>query len=65
MAKKYKYEVHGFGSFPTDMLRYDQAEITGSMDVDGHKTYIIVGNRTPTIGRWESFMWHVNNVEKV
>lgn len=64
----YRYEVttslRNVG-FPDDMLRYDQCEITGSMDIDGRKTYVILGKVKPTIGRWNSFLYTVENVEKV
>lgn len=64
---KYKYEVQGMGQFPDDMLRYDQAKIIGieTNHDTKRKVYTILGNVTPTTGRWNSFLWSVSNVKKV
>jgi hypothetical protein len=64
-AKTYYYEVHGMGQFPTDMLRYDRCKIIDTREEENDKVYIIEGKHPPTIGRWLSFMWHVNHVTTV
>jgi len=64
---KYRYQVQGPGQFPDDMLRYDQAKIINQYrPMDTERTiYVILGNVTPTTGRWNSFLWSVSNVKKV
>ena len=67
--RTYRYEVWGFGSFPTDMLRYDRCKIVDKrlrldpIEWDGSREddfiYTIEGETKPTKGRWESFLWHV------
>ena len=52
-------------SFPHDMLRYDQAKIENVFMDDGKNTYVIVGKTKPTVGRWNSFLFNVSNVEVV
>lgn len=63
--RTYRYEVWGMGQFPEDMLRYDRAKIVSRrlrMDTNVGRDryiYLIEGETKPTVGRWESFMWHV------
>jgi hypothetical protein len=65
--RKYRYEVWGWGSFPSDMLRYDRCEIVDKRQRDDKPPngrddsfiYTIEGKERPTKGRWESFLWHV------
>jgi len=71
MTKRtYRYEVWGFGEFPEDMLRYDRAKIVDQRErepaKDGRKRYIytIEGETKPTVGRWQSFLWAVNEAPK-
>lgn len=73
----YKFTVEGAGSFPTDMLRYDECFPDRSEDA------ICIGDRFPegtyrvtlrkkseekrvvvTDRRWESFGWRVIEIEK-
>jgi hypothetical protein len=65
MARFYRYEVHGFGDFPWDMLRYDRVwpltepepsryEATSK----GRRTVQVEGARC-TPARWDSFGWSV------
>lgn len=69
---EYQYEVWGFGTFPVDMLRYDQARIVSQHTTDevvynGRKrvVYTIQGKTRPTVGRWNSFLYQVGPVEIV
>jgi hypothetical protein len=69
-----QYEVQGRMDFPLDMLRYDcsfpyssedVANIEdSSVNVDGVRRVRLVRyadskHWTPTIGRWQSFLWSV------
>lgn len=54
----YWYFACGFGEFPQDMLRYDNATIFDG-PLSNPKGYIIHGKRTPTQDRWRSFNWSV------
>ncbi len=62
--REYQYEVWGFGSFPVDMLRYDQAKSVDQYEQqdDNRIVYVIQSPRKPTIGRWKSFIWNVGPV---
>lgn len=66
---RYRYEVYGMGSFPEDMLRYDRAKVISTRPREGGRPgsliYTIEGECKPTIGRWQSFIWNVSNVERV
>lgn len=63
------YTVRGSVAFPPDMLRYnrcwpqnegDSGVIRSAMEHEkGPFEVKIVGLEPPTIGRWESFGWHV------
>lgn len=65
----YIYKVTGRGYFPMDMLRYDSARPSGSEDAsamgsirgaaDKQRTVELVGARPPTVARWASFGWKV------
>lgn len=71
----YEFTVVGNGSFPVDMLRYDQcwpakeatdsvALATSLMRVNSYKddqrrNVTLIGLRAPTEGRWQSFGWKV------
>lgn len=65
--KTYKIIVRGTGLFPYDMLRYDQcypATENDSQLLDSKAKRQVVLFTAPrltgaTIGRWESFGWHV------
>jgi len=70
MTKRtYTYEVWGWGSFPSDMLRYDRCKIIAKRQredkpVNGREDsfiYTMEGQEKPTKGRWESFLWHVKD----
>lgn len=78
MPKNYRfhYQVRGQGSFPVDMLRYDQAwpereEDSGHIASTFHRvphsgSIRLTGLDLPTIGRWLSFGWIVDDgVSKV
>jgi hypothetical protein len=61
---KYRYEVRGWGYFPTDMLRYDRAIVVDQEQIDEFHgrpiyKYVIMGETPPTKGRWESFMFYI------
>jgi hypothetical protein len=61
---KYRYEVRGWGYFPTDMLRYDRAIVVDQVQICTlHNRplwlYTIMGETKPTKGRWESFMYNL------
>jgi hypothetical protein len=69
-AYVYHYTVSGTYGFPIDMLRYDEAwpnsEIDSALIVQtaNHNSaeapqIRIVGLRSPTVARWESFGWKV------
>lgn len=55
--RKIDYLVSGPGTFPDDMLRYDQAVILGTTQLLGKTAYLI--NGLCTRGRWNSFLWVV------
>ena len=71
------YKVTGHGSFPDDMLRYDEAELLykesrdaleaeiAARDTDyvryGTRTFTIMGKRC-TEARWNSFGWSVEEL---
>lgn len=68
------FTVQGKGSFPLDMLRYDQCWPERGDDVseieerrsygDGLRNVRLIGVcSTPTVGRWSSFGWQVIKVE--
>jgi hypothetical protein len=73
----YRYVVSGFGAFPIDMFRYDQAwpareedagRIHHTSDRSEFSTPYVIqvrGNVRPTIGRWSSFGWRVVSIEEV
>ncbi len=76
-VKVYTYTVFGIGGFPTDMLRYDSCYPDNESDSvqmsDYGKTYAQLSTiRTirmrshypPTIGRWNSFGWKVDNIQE-
>jgi hypothetical protein len=61
---KRTYEVEGFGTFPFDMLRYDEAKFATPADEARAGEYrkrrvVMLYGREPTVGRWESFTWKV------
>ena len=66
----WEFTVEGSGSFPFDMLRYDQcwpkSESPDSATLElmtrrarGPFSLTLVGLSAPTQGRWESFGWRV------
>ena len=68
------YTVMGHGRFPVDMLRYDCAhpvdgQSAGAIldEVDGlhgnPRTVLLRSHRPPTVARWASFGWRVNERE--
>lgn len=61
MKKAYSYTVTGNGSFPNDMLRYDEARVVKLLDAG---KYVVSSPYPPTTKRWESFGWHVQNVKR-
>lgn len=67
------YMVSGTGRFPLDMLRYDRCTPLAGVDVailentfqgHGYNSFAVIGPVEPTIDRWKSFGWQVNDVEK-
>lgn len=69
---KYTYTVTGSGSFPFDMLRYDSCwpsdgnsarEMDSSWLVQrpGLRTIHLTSYSPPTVGRWSSFLWRVDD----
>ena len=60
----FTYWVTGRGSFPFDMLRYDQAwpvERVGEIDKHGQVRSIkMMSYKAPTDARWFSFWWSVS-----
>ena len=75
MIKPYRFTVAGWGSFPTDMLRYDRcwpatqqdvynvvAERCGATDL---RIVELCGIDVPTKERWASFSWKVVSVTKI
>jgi hypothetical protein len=73
-VKVYEYSVVGKGHFPIDMLRYDSAwparsedcmPILLSPDRESYRevrTVKVRSHTPPTIDRWRSFMWNVQNL---
>lgn len=63
--------VSGSGQFPIDMLRYDSAHPRTEQDAGqiqqerGKRTVQVVMPHEPCRPRWESFCWHVTNVEEI
>jgi hypothetical protein len=60
------FTVEGRGAFPLDMLRYDNCWPSTGQDVVNMESRELrkirlstVGPSSPTVGRWESFMWYV------
>jgi hypothetical protein len=64
---EYHYSVAGHGciAFPNDMLRYDRARIVAVNKREHIMVYDIIGQVTPTTGRWGSFLWGVSEVKKL
>ena len=75
MAKRftrYEYEVTGAGDFPVDMLRYDccwpcNGESAARLLLDRdeprstpRRTIRLRSVQPPTVERWASFQWHVD-----
>ena len=67
--KTHVFKVEGRGTFPVDMLRYDQcwpATTDAAMSIV-HLDYSkvreaeMVSHRQPTPARWESFGWKVTS----
>jgi hypothetical protein len=56
----------GTGSFPLDMLRYDECWIASEPDTQskdrGHRSVVLATDspHVPTAGRWQSFGWSVS-----
>ncbi len=76
-VKVYTYTVFGVGPFPTDMLRYDSCYPANESDAARMSEYMkgferLKEGRTikmrshypPTIGRWNSFGWKVDNIQE-
>lgn len=76
MANLYEYIVEGVGSFPIDMLRYDNSWPATEEDArriakrldhsvqDETKPIIMLRSfRDPCVERWKSFMWRVKSVK--
>ena len=70
--ERYRYKVSGTGHFPTDMLRYDCAypassEAVSAMGSDNPRTHVqrrtveLCSHHLPTIDRWRSFGWIVED----
>lgn len=69
--KLHRFVVSGTTPFPIDMLRYDECWPSTSGDVaaivtDRHRDngplrIELVGIKPPTIGRWRSFSWTVED----
>jgi hypothetical protein len=77
MKYSQRFFVMGKGSFPVDMLRYDQcfpasqdaavsldSEIPGNRSIELRR-YVSDKTTVPTTGRWASFGWTVSNVSTV
>jgi hypothetical protein len=74
------YKVTGSGTFPDDMLRYDRCWIDAADDLLAlreelqdtepaphflpRRTVTVIGQKEPTVGRWQSFGWTVSDVTK-
>jgi len=75
----YRYTVTGRGTFPDDMLRYDRAVTISGQVSDPNKNrkpgdpwspgeireVVVLGDRKPTVARWNSFGWGVMEVSSV
>lgn len=68
--KVYYFVVKGTGSFPLDMLRYDNAWARTGVDhrnrhaMDQPERTVICAthdSHAPTVGRWQSFGWSVTD----
>jgi hypothetical protein len=72
---RWEFVVRGTGAFPTDMLRYDACWPRSSDDATAMSaTYerrnaersrvigMVTRSHEPTVGRWASFGWTVENV---
>jgi len=73
----HRYTVVGKNVFPTDMLRYDAAWPTDHTNVKiapfrydsdeafGTRSVNLMSVNRPTVERWNSFGWRVENIEEV
>lgn len=70
--EQYRYRVSGTGTFPIDMLRYDRAYPANSEAVSAmaagpwgetsvRRTVDLISHHRPTIDRWRSFGWLVED----
>jgi hypothetical protein len=61
--RKLRYTVEGRGHFPTDMLRYDEAELLSPVEAEGNqrRQVRIVNAGAVTPDRWWSFGWSVHD----
>lgn len=67
------FTVKGKGSFPIDMLRFDQCwprsphDVTAMLNDHEERSVNLRGLAGPTSGRWASFGWYVTHqkAEKV
>ncbi len=62
-----RFLVEGRGYFPLDMLRYDQcwpcsSEDVLAMDVTEHRRIVMLSHGLPTVARWNSFGWKVEEM---
>ena len=68
--KAIRFTVRGIGQFPIDMLRYDRCWPFASFDAQAiEKSFQqnnldnieidLVSINSPTVRRWESFLWRV------
>ena len=69
-----EFRAEGRGSFPIDMLRYDNCRPRSEADSAtisasyfpraSKRTFFVtlVGSRRPTEGRWESFGWKISRI---
>lgn len=77
-AKRTEFTVQGFGTFPFDMLRYDQcwpkSEKLDSTAIERSTrreyptervTLLSDAPNVPTTGRWRSFGWTVTDERSV
>ena len=62
----YHYEMEGYGEFPLDMLRYDNARFASVNDERiarnsdlGARVVGIISRQQPTLARWRSFGWEL------
>jgi hypothetical protein len=64
MLKIFKYKVKGTWEFPFDMLRYDRCWPldSGIVGLKGTREINIEGLNPPTIDRWNSFGWAVEEL---